>query len=422
MKKIVVYSHDGYGLGNVRRMLEISDHLVARDPEVGVLLISGSSMVHAFRLGPRIDYVKLPCIGRNETGDTVVKTLRISSCDTIRLRSDIITSAVTAFEPDLMLVDKKPFGLYDELGRALTVMHRQGRRPAMALLLRDILDARAHTIREWTEHRYHEAIRVFYDRVLIVGTPEVFDASREYAFPPSTAAKVRYCGYIRRHAPARDARTVRAELGIGDEPMVLVTAGGGADGFAMMRACLAGLAGRTSGPALRTLVISGPEMPAPERDELARLAGRCHGVTLRTFTDDMVGCMNAADVVVSMGGYNTICELLTLGKSAVIVPRAHPVQEQWIRAERMQAMGLLRAIHPDVLTPHMLVQAVDEALAARDGRGRAIARFPMDGLAGIADGLDAMFGSSRCVSRQFETRPSLLPGLGAPRLAAALPV
>jgi len=69
MKKILVYSHDTYGLGNIRRMLSVVEHLVKNDPDVCALILSGSPMMQAFRLSPRIDYIKLPCLTRAQNGD-----------------------------------------------------------------------------------------------------------------------------------------------------------------------------------------------------------------------------------------------------------------------------------------------------------------------------------------------------------------
>jgi predicted glycosyltransferase len=40
-------------------------------------------------------------------------------------------------------------------------------------------------------------------------------------------------------------------------------------------------------------------------------------------------------------------EILSLRKRAVVVPRTQPVEEQWIRAQRMAELGLFAAIHPD---------------------------------------------------------------------------
>lgn len=385
MKKVLVYSHDAYGLGNIRRMLEITSHLVASDPEIHVLLISGSPMLHAFRIPERVDYIKLPCIGRSEKGETVVKSLGISPEDTIRMRANIIMMAALDFQPDVVLVDKKPFGLQDELHLALTMLGQRKKRAKTVLLLRDILDAPEVTRAQWEKSGYHQAICAHYDQVAIVGTEEVFDAVEEYGFPEETANRVRYCGYIKRPTPARTREQVRADLDFGTEPMVLVTAGGGADGYAMMKTYLQGLAASPGDKPFRTLLISGPEMSPVQRQEISGLAARCPGVTVQEFTNDMIGCMNAADLVISMGGYNTVCELLTLRKKAIIVPRVRPVQEQWIRAERMQAMGLLRALHPDTLTPESLIAAVTEELGRDNVRSHALHHFAMDGLPQITE-------------------------------------
>jgi predicted glycosyltransferase len=64
-----------------------------------------------------------------------------------------------------------------------------------------------------------------------------------------------------------------------------------------------------------------------------------------------------------MGGYNTMCEILTLEKRAIIVPRVRPVTEQWIRTRRMQALGLVEMIHPEKLTPQTLAEKILASLA-----------------------------------------------------------
>ena len=141
MKRILVYSHDTFGLGNIRRMLEISKHLAAADPDVSILIISGSPMLHAFRIPERIDYIKLPCLTRTTRGGYEVKFLQSSYEDIMRLRANIILSAGLDFAPDLILVDKKPFGVSNELAPVFDLVRRRLQRPKMVLLLRDILDS-----------------------------------------------------------------------------------------------------------------------------------------------------------------------------------------------------------------------------------------------------------------------------------------
>jgi predicted glycosyltransferase len=102
----------------------------------------------------------------------------------VRLRANLIKSATIDFAPDVVLVDKKPFGVQDELAGVLEMMSRAAHKPRLVLLLRDILDSAEATRGVWQKNGYYEAVSTYYDEVLVVGSPEIFDLRREYAFPP----------------------------------------------------------------------------------------------------------------------------------------------------------------------------------------------------------------------------------------------
>src|SRR5437660_4909578 len=234
-KRILVYSHDTFGLGNIKRMLEISKHLVAAYSNVSVLIISGSPVVHAFRIPPRIDYIKLPCLARTLDGAYDVKFVGLGYDDTIRLRATLITSALLDFSPDLLLVEKKHFGVSNELAPGLRLLHGRGALPKVVLLLRDILDNPETTTATWERNHYHEAVRCFYDRILVVGSPEIFNLATEYKFPAASGSKLQFCGYLRRDRGSQTRDQIRGELGVhDDEHLVLVTGGGGEDGYQLL--------------------------------------------------------------------------------------------------------------------------------------------------------------------------------------------
>jgi predicted glycosyltransferase len=128
-------------------------------------------------------------------------------------------------------------------------------------------------------------------------------------------------------------------------------------------------------------------MAEPRRHALHAAAARLQRVIVQDFSEDMMSLLDAADLVVSMGGYNTVCELLTLRKRAIVVPRVKPGREQWVRADRMAALGLLRMLDPAQADPASLADAVISALAAP-----AMHNVEMPPL----DGLD------RCVEALFE--------------------
>jgi predicted glycosyltransferase len=125
-------------------------------------------------------------------------------------------------------------------------------------------------------------------------------------------------------------------------------------------------------------------MPDAQRQELMTRARNIEHVAIEEFTNDMMSYMAAADLIVSMGGYNTVCEILTLKKRAIIVPRVQPVQEQLIRVQRMSRLGLLRYIHPDELSPAALMHDISQELQASNVHNRALYNIDMNGLPRIA--------------------------------------
>jgi predicted glycosyltransferase len=363
--RLMVYSHDGFGLGNIRRMLAICTHLQQSISNLSILILSGSPMLHSFRLPKGLDYIKLPCLNRGTSGEVSAKYLGTSTDETVKLRSQLILSAIASFKPDVFLVDKKPYGMQNELQPSLAYLRENLPETRRVLLLRDILDHADATIQDWQKHHHYDAIQLFYDRVLVVGSADVFDICQEYQFPPAVAEKVQFCGYIRKAPGDKSPDLIQQELQMQpEERLVLVTPGGGEDGYALIDAYLSGLPYLPSTLKLRSLIICGPEMPASQQSALAEVASRYPQVQMQEFSEDLMSYMAAADVVVSMAGYNTTCEILSLGKRAVVVPRIKPSQEQWLRAERMSKLGLLQAIHPTQLTPESLMRSLVHQLNA----------------------------------------------------------
>ena len=353
--KILIYSHDTFGLGNIRRSLLLGELLGSEYPHSAILLMTGSPMIHAFRIPHRMDYVKLPCVNRVHADEYEPRFLASCAGEIRRTRSDILERTSVAFQPDLFIVDKRAAGIDDELLPALRALREAINPPAIVLGVRDILDAPEKTGPALRANGSFDVIERYYDEVWIYGSPDVFDAVREYAFPPEVAKRTRYCGYLQRRSARR-----RPHEGA---PRVLVTAGGGADGDALIVAYLIGLAELPVG-ALDSVVVLGPQL-APETAVVLRaLAAARPDVECVDFEPDLTKRYEDADVVLSMAGFNTVCELLTARVRAVLVPRAEPVQEQLIRARRLSARGHFRMIEPQALTPAHLFEKVYEALAA----------------------------------------------------------
>lgn len=361
--KLMVYSHDAFGLGNIRRMVAICDYLLKAIPSISILVVSGSPALHQLRLPPGLDYIKLPCLGRDEQGNMGVRFLRTELQDTLTLRGELIRTAAANFQPDVLLVDKKPNGLWGELQLALDYLAQRLPQTRLVLLLRDILDHPDATIAQWQTENYYSLTEARYDQVWIVGTPDIFDAPRAYQFPPELAAKTRFMGYIRRGMGLRHPTEVRRSFNLTpNAKFVLVTPGGGGDGYRLVDTYLKAIDALNVGTPIVSLIVGGPEMATHQKQDLLHRIHQGPDLHWLEFTDDLASYMTATDVVVSMGGYNTVGEILTLQRRALIVPRVHPVEEQWIRAQRMAELGLFTAIHPDQLTQSLFAQALRQEL------------------------------------------------------------
>jgi predicted glycosyltransferase len=386
--RLIVYSHDAFGLGNIRRMLAICNYLLKVIPELSILVISGSPVLHSFRIPQGLDYIKLPCLGRNESGDLSAKYLHSKSEEVANLRAEIIKTAAINFEPDLILVDKKPYGLYGELEATVNYIKERLPKTKLVLLLRDILDAPEVTIKEWTDCNYYQTIEQHYDRVLVVGMPEIFDVVTEYKLPTDLANKTSFCGYVRREHGSIVPEKLRQQLQVtADEKLVLVTPGGGGDGYRLVKNYLAALTEIPLQIKVKSVIVLGPEMPRIYQTEISQITSKLDNVLLTDFTDDLASYIEASEAIVCMGGYNTICEILSLGKRAIIVPRVNPVQEQWIRAQKMSEFGLFKTIHPQELDPKLLAKTLCQELKLVGQCLPPVSRLDLDGLPRIANSI-----------------------------------
>jgi len=212
----------------------------------------------------------------------------------------------------------------------------------------------------------------------VYGNQQFYDPVTEYAIPESIGRKMVFTGYIPRRVPAASQiNKVRKEQGLkASEKLVVVTAGGGGDGYRVMDAYLGMLENVPGEIPFRNVFITGPFMPVQKRKKIFKRARKL-GVRTYHFYRHMEKLLAAADVVVSMGGYNTICELLSLGTVSIIIPRELPRKEQLIRAKLLHRRSLVEFIPWHACTPQQMQAKVYGLLDNPDACREAISRFQM---------------------------------------------
>lgn len=360
--RIMLYSHDTYGLGHLRRSLSIANQLALDIPNASQLLVTGSIIPDAFGIPDRLDLIKLPAISKHSNGQYKSRTLPLSISQIIRWREQMIMQAAIAYQPDLLLVDKSPAGVQQELLPTLRHLKTQCPETRIVLGMRDIEDSPEATKAEWDADGIRQLHDEVYDWILLYGQCEIFDPAIEYNMSPTAIQKLIPVGYLGNVVPLKTRQSIRRELKIGDQSLILVTVGGGGDGFEVIKAYLEALRSGILIPAdAHTLVVTGPLMSKGKRELLQNIA-HLSNLTMLEFTHDLISYMAAADLTVSMAGYNTVREALFLNSRLLLIPRIRPRVEQLMRAERLAKRGLARYINPDELTPSRLAGEIQISL------------------------------------------------------------
>ena len=361
--RVLMYSQDSYGLGHLRRATTLANTLVAERPDLSVLLVVDSPVAPFFDLQDHIDFVKLPTVVKVGAGVFKPGRLLLSYGLVKAMRSTVIREVLTGFQPDLVLVDHMPGGANRDLVPALRLIRSLNHPTRVVLGVRDIIDNPAVTCEVWHREGFYDTLRRYYDSVLIYGSPEIFPTASAYHIDSVLPVDVRYCGYVCNMDPVKAPESVRARLEIGDEPVIVVMAGGGADAFRLMQTYLESQVIVRDSLRASTVMVTGPFMAEEQRKALRDQARDC-GVQIRTSIGDSLSHLNAADLVVSMAGYNTMSEILRFRKRAIIVPRHGPSAEQRMRASIFQDRGLVTMIDPLELSPATMAAAIVGAMNA----------------------------------------------------------
>lgn len=366
--RVMLYSHDTYGLGHLRRARALAGAITRSNPAASALILTGSPVAGRFAFPRRVDHIRLPGVTKRSDGSYVAQTLGMDIEEITELRAALIETTARQYEPDILIVDKEPSGFRGELLPTLDCLRQYGR-AKLVLGLRDVLDDPKLLAAEWARKGAVEATRKYYDEIWVYGQRDFYDPVAGLDLGPEVRARMHWTGYLRRelgHAgPPAD-----------NDPYILITPGGGGDGEFMVDLVLSAY---EQDPTLapRAVIVYGPFLSGETRADfearVARLEGRVSSVGFESQIEPLFA---HAQGVICMGGYNTFCEVLSFDQRAVIVPRTVPRLEQWIRASRAEELGLVRMLENgrDGLTPQAMIRAIRElpsqplpSQAMRDG-------------------------------------------------------
>lgn len=398
--RIALYGHDTLGLGHLRRNLALAASFAGLDLKPDILVLSGAPEASSFPLPDGVELITVPSIRKDGAGVYDSHRLSVGLENILAMRRGILRVALEEFAPDLLVVDKVPLGLHGELEMALRTLRAAGR-TRIVLGLRDVLDEPAVASAEWRTGRMTQAVRDFYDEIWVYGDPSVHDVIAACEVPPSLRGLVRYTGYL---ANGRAGAVSRPPMLAADRPYVLGTVGGGQDGVALATA----FAQAPMPDGVTGLLLTGPQMSAGDRAGLDRLAAGREDLIVHTFTPDVSSWVASAAGVVTMGGANTVAEILATDVPALIVPREQPRAEQVVRAQSLAVNGLVDWLPQDEADG----DAIGSWLARRCGAGQAgvdRTSIALDGLAVVRELATALLETA--VAPTEVTTSALVPAV-----------
>ena len=340
-RRVLIYSHDSFGLGHLRRCREIAHGLVDQHKNLSVLILSGSPIIGSFDFRARVDFVRIPGVIKLRNGDYTSLKLHIDVEQTMAIRASIIEHTAQVYDPDLFIVDKEPLGLRGEVEPTLALLRSRG--TPCVLGLRDVMDDPHLLVPEWERKNVVPALSAYYDDIWVYGLPQICDPLEGVDLPASVRKRIKFTGYLGRKVPKRGTSRFLKKI---QSPFVMVTVGGGGDGDAIIEWVLRAYEADPDLP-YPALLVLGPFMASGLQRDFQKRVQALPNVEAITFDSHIEALMAEAVGVVCMGGYNTFCEILSLDKRALVIPRTEPRLEQYIRASKGRDLGLVGMLLDD---------------------------------------------------------------------------
>jgi predicted glycosyltransferase len=363
MKKqtILFYCQHILGIGHLIRSMEIVRGLLA---DFEICFVNGGRVVEEFPIPAGVRVVNLPAIAT----DTEFQELRAIDPDqdleaVFDQRRAILLDLVAEVQPDLLVIELFPFGrrrFSTELVPCIETAKARGAKVVCSL--RDIVVTKQDQARH--EDKICRLMNQYFDLLLIHGDPSFQPLELSFSRVQDLQCPVAYTGYVVQEAAAIAADTPLVDP---DRPLILTSVGGGRFGHELLFSVVEAAQFLEHLPH-QILVFAGPFCPPEVFAELEVRAGDRPNVLLQRYTPNLLAYMHQADLSISMAGYNTTMNVLTSGVRAMVLPfTGNDDQEQTLRAERLEELGIVRVIRPDDLRPESMAQRVMTCLQQGPG-------------------------------------------------------
>jgi predicted glycosyltransferase len=358
--KILQYCQHVLGIGHFFRTLEICRALSGHE----VVLVTGGARIDV-NLPGHIQEVSLPSLSMDKEFKNLLTGEKGNSVLEIKQeRRRALFKLYKETAPDLFMIELYPFGrgaFSFEIDPLLKGIQYGILKPARVVCsLRDILVDKKKYAPAY-EARVVASLNRYFDALLIHADPALLKLDETFSRVGAINIPVVYTGFVTPAPPAGARAKLRKKMGIKDtEPFIVASLGGGRVGETLLEAVIKAF--KRLSPLNRGFlqIFAGPLMN-PKKFE--RIEGYSdERINVERFTPDFLSYLAAADLSVSMAGYNTCMNVLAVGVPALVWPFSQN-REQRLRAERLASAGSLKVLAEKDISPDRLAVIMEKTLS-----------------------------------------------------------
>ncbi|MEX1330727.1 MAG: glycosyltransferase [Desulfobacterales bacterium] len=356
--RIIFYCQYSWGMGHLVRSLEFARALSDHD----VTLMVGGQEVD-MDLPSHVRLLRLPVLYMDEKFTRLIPGTPGLSVDQIRHeRKKTIYSLMEKHQPDLFIVELYPFGrsMFGFELEPLLADIREGRLGQVRAVcsLRDILVEKKDPC--VYEERVIQKLNRHFDALLVHSDPEILRLEETFSRVADINIPVVYTGFITQQTDAANGRRLRRELALSSaQKLVVASAGGGRSGYRLLTSVIDACELLRDRLPIRLEVFAGPFL---EKEKFKNLTARTSaGFRIRRYTKRFLDYLYAADLSVSLAGYNTCMNLLVTRVPALVYPYARQ-QEQPLRANKIKTLLPMKMLNSADIQPVPLSNHMDQLL------------------------------------------------------------
>jgi predicted glycosyltransferase len=214
------------------------------------------------------------------------------------------------------------------------------------------------------------ALNKWFDALLIHSDAAIVKLDDTFSRMTDIRIPVVYTGFVTPRPREGDRSAIRSRLGIGDNSrLILASAGGGKVGFALLDAVIRAFKRIGHESDIFLQVFTGPFMESNAVRSLQEMG--TDRISVSRFTSDFPAWLSAADLSVSMAGYNTCMNILAARVPSLVWPFTQN-REQRLRAERISEMGGMRILEDADLESGQLAGLMLRILTERARPGDSV--------------------------------------------------